>query len=68
MASKHSCNNTAIFAKFLAQEVDVQYITPLKEACVKVNTRLPQMMLLKYKTPEVFAVLLKCYKKEKEEG
>lgn len=68
MASKHSCKNTTIFAKFLCKEVDVQYITSLKEACIKVNARLPQMILLKYKTPEVFTVLLKCYKKKKEEG
>lgn len=58
MASKHSCNNTVIFAKFLVQEVDVLYITSLKEANIKVNARLPQMILIKYKKPEVFIVLL----------
>lgn len=49
MASKHSCNNTVIFEKFLVQEVDVQYITSLKEANIKVNARLPEMILIKYK-------------------
>lgn len=47
MASKHSCNNTVIFAKFLVQEVDVLYITSLKEANIKVNARLPQMIFIK---------------------
>jgi len=47
MASKHSCNNKMIFAKFLGQEVDFQCITSLKEAYIKVNTRLPQMSPLK---------------------
>lgn len=66
MASKHSCNNTVIFAKFLGQEVDVKDITSLKEAYIKVNTRLPQMILLKHKNSKVLTVLLKFYKKGKE--
>lgn len=68
MASKHSCNNTVFFAKSLGQEVDIQYITSLKEAYIQVNGRLPQMILLKYKNPEIFIVLLKFYRKEKQEG
>lgn len=47
MASKHSCNNIWVFAKFLVQEVDVQHITSLKEANIKVNARLPQVILIK---------------------
>lgn len=68
MASKHSCNNTVFFAKSIGQKVDVQYATSLKEAYIQVNGRLPQMILLKYKSPEIFIVLLKFYRKEKQGG